>query len=106
MDIHDPGQRRDLIALYKGVGHRVARRKTAGHGNEIARLELAIRLRLNQPKNVGDGHPLHRIVLMVTTRMERWLKIDSPHCRVLNGKVNDLPDLMLVHAPLDCRAQE
>ena len=40
---------------------------------------------------------------MVTTRMERRLKIDSPHRRVMNGKVNDFPDLVLVHAALDCR---
>jgi len=34
--------------------------------------------------------------------MEGWLKIDSPHCRVLNGGVNDFSDLMPVHAPFYC----
>ena len=39
------------------------------------------------------------------TGMKGWLKIDASHRRVLNRKIDDLPDLVLVYAALDCRNQ-
>ena len=45
----------------------------------------------------------HRIVLPMAARMKRRLKIDSPNSRMLDGKVDDLADLVLVHSALDCR---
>src|ERR1035437_3185522 len=95
--IHNARERRDLFAVNECVGNGVTRGKTTWNRNKIAGNELAGGLLLNQPNDIRYGHPLHRVVMHVTAGVECGLKVDAPNGWVLDGKLGDPANLMVIH---------
>src|ERR1035437_428951 len=95
--IHNARERRDLFAVNECVGNGVTRGKTARNRNEVAGNELAGGLLLNQPNDIRYGHPLHRVVMHVTAGVECGLKVDAPNGWMLDGKLDDPANLMVIH---------
>ena len=84
-----------------GVGHRVARREAAGHGNEIRLQEHPLGLLFDQLDDVRIGHPLHRIMRRMPPGMKGRLEVDALDGGVIEAEADDLADLILIHAALD-----
>src|SRR5260370_33270281 len=101
--VDDAVKRRDRVAVYEGVRHRITSRKAARYGHEVTDSELAARLRLNQFQHIRDGHAGHRIMCNVPPCVKCWLKVDASDGRMANCEIDDLSDFVFVDAALDCR---
>jgi hypothetical protein len=69
--------------------------------------EQPIHLCLDQPDDIRDRHPLHRVVLHEASGVERWLKVDAEDrwVAVAHPKANDVVNFVLVNAAFDRRHQ-
>src|SRR5262249_32711945 len=101
VDVHYARQWSDVVAFDKGVRHRVTGRKTARYRYEIAGHEFAGGLLFNELGDVGNRHPLHRIVLHMTSGVEGRLEINTENCRMLNGELDNFANFVLVYSAFD-----
>ena len=74
---------------------------TAGHRHEVALDEEPFRLVLNALDNFGDGDTVIGIEGQVPARVGHWLEVYPADCRMVDAKLDQATDLVLVHPPLD-----
>ena len=79
--------------------------KQHGHGDEVADHELPAGLFLDQPEDVRDRDPLHRVVAGMAAGVERRLEVDPANGWMRDREIDDPAELMLVDAAFDRRHQ-
>ena len=97
LDIHQPRDRRHVVAAQQGVGDEVAGRHAARDRHEVRHEEPTARLSLQGAQDVGYRHPAHRVHRQVALGTKRGLEVDAEHCRVTQPEVDYGADLMIVH---------
>ena len=79
--------------------------KQHGTGMKSLTTNLPAGLFLDQPEDVRDRHPLHRVVTGMAARVERRLEVDPANGRMRDREIDDPTELMLVDAAFDRRHQ-
>ena len=79
--------------------------KQHGTGMKSLTTNLPAGLLLDQPQDVGDRDPLHRVVAGMAAGVERRLKVDPANRRMRDREIDDATELVLVDAAFDRRHQ-
>ena len=87
-----------------GVGHADAI-GVAGQRHEVRGVEHTGGLRLDGVNDVGHGGAVERIEAVVAAHVGDGLEGDAAYHLLRHAEAHDLPDLILVAAPLDRRRQ-
>jgi hypothetical protein len=101
LDLEQPGEGHDRLAVDEGVAHRAAAWEAAGHRHEVVEAEPFRHLRRDKLHHVRVREPLERIELDVSAGVRDWLEGDAVDRRITDAEAHDLAQLVLVHALLD-----
>ena len=101
VDVDEPRQRDEVLAVVERVGRRAAGRRAARHGDEVVLAEPLGQLRAQPADHLDVGQPVERIERRMPPGVRDRLEEDAVDGRMLDAEPHDRAELVLVDPALD-----